>query len=81
MRDVLRAPFRFFVDSEKTASLRAAVFCIPYQPSFPHLFLKIMSPGHLRSGHQSDQVTLPPKRFVMLQQLQFLSNHYETFGI
>ena len=30
---------------------------------------------------KSGQVTPPPKKFAMLQQLQFLSNHYETFRI
>ena len=29
---------RFFEDSGKTAALRVAVFCIPYQPSISHLF-------------------------------------------
>ena len=34
----VNTPLRFFEDSEKTASFRAAVFYMPYQPSISHLF-------------------------------------------
>ena len=57
---VFKTPFRFSRSSEKTAALRAAVFCMlishPFR-TFPENFV----PGHLRSG----QVTLPPKKLVM----------------
>ena len=33
----VESPLRVFEDSEKTAARSAAVFCIPYQPSFSHL--------------------------------------------
>ena len=35
---LLRAPpLQFFEDIEENAARSAAVFCIPYQPSFPYL--------------------------------------------
>ena len=67
MGELLRTLFRFFEDSEKTAGLRAAVFRVSYQPSFPHIYWKFCPQVNSGQFMRSGQLTIPPKKFVMLQ--------------
>ena len=75
--ELLRAPPPVFRYIEKNGGSQRRRFLHTLSAILFAPFLKILSLGHLRSG----QVTPPPKKFVILQQLQFLSNQYETFRI
>ena len=74
------SPSGFFEESAKTTVRCATVSSIHYQPRFPHLPWKICSQVISDQVTRSGQVTLPPKMFVMLHQLQFWEINMELSG-
>ena len=71
---LLKAPLWFFED--RRHRFFVCLISHPFR-TFPENFVprssRVSSPGMV--------VTLPPKKIVMQQQLQFLSNKLETFRI
>ena len=66
-------PLRLFEDSEKTAAKRAAFSTYLYHPSFPHVPRKFCHQVMLGQVTGSGQVTVPPKKFVILRWLPLIN--------